>query len=158
MSDISLNCLPTSNTWYQNLSVIILDLQVSMFMSTSPCPCQCVRVHGYFLFLSVSCHLLYCIYGHVLVHFHATETKTRTLTLTLTWTQMWTASTWEGTLKLLTWTDIFLQDTGCSEIGLVRYQISDLKGTLARDFLLLFFFHQKHPLGPLIHTLNSFRI
>jgi hypothetical protein len=31
-----------------------------------------------------------------------------------------------------------------------------LKGTLARDFLLLFFFQQKHPLGPLIHTLNSF--
>ncbi len=32
------------------------------------------------------------------------------------------------------------------------------KGTLARDFLLLFFSHQKHPRGPLIHTLNLFRI
>jgi hypothetical protein len=32
------------------------------------------------------------------------------------------------------------------------------KGTLARDFFLLFFFHQKHPLGPQIHTLNSLRI
>jgi hypothetical protein len=32
------------------------------------------------------------------------------------------------------------------------------KGTVARDFLPLVFFHESTPYGPLIHTLKHFRI
>jgi hypothetical protein len=33
-----------------------------------------------------------------------------------------------------------------------------IKGTVARDFWPLFFFHESTPYGPLIHTLKHFRI
>ncbi len=37
-------------------------------------------------------------------------------------------------------------------------QLKLVKGTVARDFLLLFFFHKLTSYGPLINTLKYFRI
>jgi hypothetical protein len=46
-----------------------------------------------------------------------------------------------------------MKDNGCNIIFLIF-----LKGTVARDFWPLVFFHESTPYGPLIHTPKHFRI